>query len=141
MNLRTIGLVAAVLMAFVGATTYGQVPEPGSQAVHISVAARTGDRPGQMIANGLQRFADFQSNAFDGPNITAVAEAPDRLVLLQAELVADFMTSLNLLLLGYQQAVLAAFAPDDAGTGDLDTTGSIGSDALDDFFGDISGDG
>ncbi len=143
MNARSIGTVAVGLFVFMGADAQAQVAEPGSQAVHISVAARTGDAPGQMIANGLLRFQEFQNDAFDGPNITDVAQVPDRIVLLQVGLISQLMDTLNLLLLGYQQSVLAEFAPDsdDGSAAATDTTGSIGSDALDDFFGDISGDG
>lgn len=143
MNARSIGIVAVGLFVFLGADARAQVPEPGSQAVNISVAARTGDAPGEMIANGLLRFREFQNDAFDGPNITAVAQLPDRITLVQIELISQLMDTLNLLLFGYQQSVLAEFAADadDGSAAATDTTGSIGSDSLDDFFGDISGGG
>ena len=131
-------------LVFLAADAQAQLAETGSQAVNISVAGRTSDGPGQMIGNGLLRYQDFKNGAFGGTNITEVAAVqPDRITVVQTALVSQLMDTLNLLLLGYQQSVLAEFAPD-AGDGSgsaTDTTGSIGSDALDDFFGDISGDG
>ena len=141
MNARSIGTVAVGLFVFLGADARAQVPEPGSQAVHISVAARTGNGPGQMISNGLLRFQEFQNAAFASPNITDVAvQVPDRIVLLQVGLISQLMDTLNLLLLGYQQSVLADFATD-SDDGSPAVTDTTGSGALDDFFGDISGDG
>ena len=143
MNARSIGTVAVSLFVFLGADAQAQVAEPGSQAVNLSVVGRTGDGPGRMISNGLLRVQEFQNDAFGGTKITEVVQAPDPIMLVKIELVSQLMDTLNLLLLGYQQSVLAEFATDsdDGSTGLTDTTGSIGSDSLDDFFGDISGDG
>lgn len=141
MNAKSIGIVALGLFMFPSVDAQAQLAEPGSQAVNISVAGRTSDGPGNMINNGLARFQDFKNHAFGGTNITAVAVVADPITLAVAEAVSELMTTLNLLLLGYQQSVLAEFAldSDNDGPAVTDTTGSIGSDSLDDFFGDISG--